>query len=203
MKSYKEIIDKVITKDPTGLRDLYEAYGKSFYAYSIKRWQLTEDDAWDIVYKTLETLILKLSNYEFESQAKFEGFLYTVLVNFIRQHFRSRRVKDQQEMKYVDLDTQDGISTDINQKLNEASFNEYYSAEVIESSSLLLLKDALNKLEVVDRDILLLRAQNYSYEEIASFLKIDNNQLKVKHHRAKKKLVDMLKISESNTTSNE
>jgi RNA polymerase sigma-70 factor (ECF subfamily) len=45
----------------------------------------------------------------------------------------------------------------------------------------------------LDRELLLLKAQNYTYDEIASILSIENNQLKVKHHRAKQKLINLLK----------
>ncbi len=55
-----------------------------------------------------------------------------------------------------------------------------------------LLTKVLDMLEQSDKDLLLLRAQNFSYEEIAKLLGIENNQLKVKHHRAKGKLLKLI-----------
>jgi RNA polymerase sigma factor (sigma-70 family) len=203
MEKYQDIINKIAKKDADGLRDLYEAYGRKFYSYAIHKWHLPEDDAWDIVYKTLETLLLKLSKYEFESESKFNGFLYTVLLNFIRQHFRSKRSKEKNAFEYVDLNSEEGISYETSKIINRNAFNEYYSTETIDSPALQQLKESLNKLDEQERDLLLLRSQNYSYDEIASLLNIENNQLKVKYHRAKKKLIDMLDLPTTNIISHE
>ena len=49
----------------------------------------------------------------------------------------------------------------------------------------------------VERELVLLRMSNYSYDEIAKMLGIENNQLKVKFNRAKakieKKTLELLK----------
>lgn len=59
------------------------------------------------------------------------------------------------------------------------------------------LEKALLMIDETDRDIVLLRMNNYSYEDIASMLGIENNQLKVKFLRAKakieKKTMDIMK----------
>ena len=189
---YQDILQLISNKDPKGLEELYQAYGSRFYAYAIQRWQLSEDEAWEVVYKTLETLILKLSNYQFQSQALFEGFLFKVLVNFLRQHFRSKRNSHEEEIEFVDLNSETEIPHYISKQISKSAFKEYYKTESVENSGLLTLNEALDKLDPLDKDILLLRAQNYSYDEIATLLGIDNNQLKVKHHRAKQKLITVI-----------
>lgn len=192
MVEYTDIIELIGKKDPKGLEELYNVYGSRFYTYSITRWNLTEDEAWDVVYKTLETLVLKLSNYKFESKARFEGFLFKVLVNFLRQSFRAKRSQHEGEIEFVDLNREDEMPYYISKHIHKNAFTEYYKTELVESPTLILLNDALGQLEQSDKDILLLRAQNYSYDEIAVLLKIDNNQLKVKHHRAKQKLMHII-----------
>jgi len=185
MTEYTDIIDLIDKKDSKGLEELYNVYGSRFYAYAINKWHLSEDEAWDIVYKTLETLVLKLSNYKFESKARFEGFLFKVLVNFLRQYFRAKRSQNEGDIEFVDLNTNDEIPYYISKHIHKNAFAEYYKTEIVENPTLIMLNEALNQLEKPDKELLLLRAQNYSYEEIAVLLKIDNNQLKVKHHRAK------------------
>ncbi len=197
MMEYRNIIELIDKKDPKGLEELYNAYGSKFYAYSIQRWYLTEDEAWEVVYKTLETLVLKLSNYRFESKARFEGFLYKVLVNFLRQHFRTKRSRNENKIEFLDLNSENEVPLYISKHINKNAFTDYYKTELVESNDLLILNDALNQLEELDKDILLLRAQNYSYDEIADLLKIDNNQLKVKHHRAKQKLIDIINLNKN------
>ena len=76
--------------------------------------------------------------------------------------------------------------------VEQVVFEDYYQNEVLESPLFMALKKGLEELTSEERELLLLKAQNYSYEEIAAMLHIENKQLKVKHHRAKKKLVNLI-----------
>jgi len=190
--NYQDILQLISNKDPRGLEELYQAYGSRFYAYAVQRWNLTEDEAWEVVYKTLETLVLKLSNYQFQSKASFEGFLFKVLLNFLRQYFRSKRSSHETEIDFVDLNNEEEVPYQVSKQINKAAFSDYYKTESVENPALQILNEALSKIEPMDKDILLLRAQNYSYDEIAALLRIDNKQLKVTHHRAKQKLLNMI-----------
>ena len=64
------------------------------------------------------------------------------------------------------------------------------------------LQKALLQLPEQERDLVLLRANDYSYDAIAKMLKMENNQLKVKFHRAKAK-VQKLTLSILNDNSND
>lgn len=195
MENFLEISDLVRKRDPKALKMLYEQYGRKFYSYCLIRWHLNEDESWEVVYKTLEALALKLSGYSFDSQIDFERFIFRVLINFLRQHYRSAQSK-LKDVEFIDIDNVD--STNAFEKYFSASaLNDYYKTESFESPVLNHLTAALEKLDETDRDLLLLRAQNFSYEEIATMLKINDPQLKVRHHRAKKKLIEIL-----NSTTN-
>lgn len=192
MKDYRDIIELIIRKDPLGLKVLYEAYGKKFYAHAVSRWKLSEDQAWDVVYKTLEALVLKLPAYQFESKAHFDNFLYKVLTNFLRQLFRQLRSQEKDAIEFINIaQPEDGEQTGYG-SIDQAAFQGYFEAEIFEHPMLQLLTECLEKLNPLDKDLLLLRAQNYTYDEIAELLKIENKQLKVRYLRAKQKLIAMM-----------
>jgi RNA polymerase sigma-70 factor (ECF subfamily) len=84
------------------------------------------------------------------------------------------------------------LPKEIDDQVTESALSRYYEHEEMENPTILLLNEALDKMDIEDKDILLLRAQNYSYEEIGAFLAIDASNLKVKYHRAKKKLIQIM-----------
>lgn len=201
MINYQNIVELISNKDPEGLSVLFKCYGKQFYRYAVRKWHLSEDEAWDTVYRTLDTLVLKLSKYEFESEAHFNNFIYKVFTNFLRQHFRSHRNK-QDDIQYVDFTEENGgeeeSANSIRFDIDKKTFFDYYKTEAIENPNILVLNNALNTLSEEEQDILLMRAQGFSYDEIAKFLNVDNNQLKVRHHRAKQKLIKLLEDTKIN-----
>lgn len=201
---YKEILNLILETQKKGLEELYNTYGRKFYAYAVDKWKFDEDTSWDIVYQTLDTLVLKLNDYEFESKAHFENFIFKVFINYLRQYFRKNRKEQYNTINYLDLsenmDVVDIESQEFDKellnKIDEEFFTDYYEKELSANDKLNELTQALSKMDNMDKDILLLRAQNYTYDEIADILNIENAQLKVKHHRAKLKL---LKILNNNT----
>lgn len=189
---YQTILQFIAESSPKGLELLYLRYGKPFYSFASERWKFGEDEATEVVYKTLETLVLKLPHYEFGSQKMFDGFLFKVFINFLRQKHREIRTKQLPQIEFFDLEQEFKLPPYVQEALTKQSFLAYDSSDLFESPAMKALKISLEQMEQVDRDILLLRAQNYSYDEIAGMLSIENNQLKVRHHRAKQKLINLL-----------
>ena len=196
---YKEIIEILEKKDRKSLEILYNLYGKKLLGYALNRWFLDEDEAWELVYQTLETLVMKLTDYKFESKSHFDNFIFKVFINYLRQHYRKHR-QNQVDIIYTNMNDYRDFEENENDsnnnllmwEIDKSVFEKYYQSEILENPKLIALQEALNKLEEFDKDILLLRAQNYSYDEIAQMLNIDNNQLKVRHFRAKNKLLKIL-----------
>ncbi len=194
---YKEILKLLETKDKRGLEELYILFANKFYGYAIKKWNFSEDDATDVIYQTLETLIIKLNNYKFESKQHFDNFIFKVFINFLRQKFRYNR-KMNDEISFINL-SEIELEKISNSDINFDNLNIFFEKDSIlnlyqdnKHEKLELLTKVLDMLEQSDKDLLLLRAQNFSYEEIAKLLGIENNQLKVKHHRAKGKLLKLI-----------
>jgi RNA polymerase sigma factor (sigma-70 family) len=189
---FQTILTLIKQKDRKGPEVLYHRYGKPFLHFAMHRWNLQEDEAWAPVYKTLETIVLKVGNYAFNTQAEFDGFVFKVFVNFLKQQYRTSRQKQLSELQFVDFDKELELPGYIREELVNKALAEYYSDEMVDNPKLKALRSALDEIEPQDRDILLLRAQNYTYDEVAEFLQIENKQLKVRHHRAKKKLIALV-----------
>lgn len=165
----------VRSKDPSAIRVLYEQFGKKLAGFAVHKWKVTEDDAWDLVYKTLYRVIEKSGEYSFENESRFSGFVFTVFINYLRNHFRDRK----QLPEFAD-------------ELNEAAvaFVETGTTEI--SPAVQLLNEELDKLEDWERILLLLRSQDVPYSEIAKLTGKPEDNLKVYYGRLRKKLEDTL-----------
>ncbi len=201
---YTEILKRLAQAEKSGLDALYRQYGRQFYGYAVSKWQFDEDAAWEIVYQTLETFVLKHEKYTFASQIDFDRFLFKTFLNFLRQRYRHDALRPEaeeftendsgQDSEEADdgeaaFESDDDSSTHQEDALEYPELNFNTQQEPWEQPALTRLKNTLERLSSIERDLLLLRAQNFSYEEIARFLGIENNQLKVQHVRAKQKLI--------------
>lgn len=181
-----EIVRLIHENSRKGLEELFEKYSNKFYSYCVFSWGFTEDEAWDVIYATLETIVDSIKGYEFDSTRHFENFIFKVFKNNLRQSHRKRKAVLEHiqfvplEMEEIDSEAQDLL-------LSMSDENSKMTNPQIE-----LLNQALSELSSTDKELLLLRGQNFSYDQIAKFLGIENSQLKVKAHRAKKKLLELM-----------
>lgn len=187
---YREIIRLIEAKEKAGMDALFNNYAAKLYQYAVRQWQFTEDDAWEMVYKTMNILLLKLPGYELQSAQHFNNLIFKIFKNNLRQYYRDKLSKEP-ELEFVPVELLEN-EPDVTFPVEPVVFEDYYQNEVLESPLFMALKKGLEDLGSEERELLLLKAQNYSYEEIAAMLRIENKQLKVKHHRAKKKLVDLI-----------
>jgi RNA polymerase sigma factor (sigma-70 family) len=163
----------VARKDKQAIALLYERYGKRLYSYAAHSWKLEEDEAWNLVYKTLYKVLDTTANYSFESEKNYSSFIFKVFVNYLRQHYRdTKRVKEQFEI----------VNTDDAEKHPEPALEE---TPEVNSVKMNLLKEELGKLEDWERMLLLLRSQDMPYAEIAKFVNKPEDHLKVYYSRLK------------------
>ena len=178
----KEPIHSLVRRqDPSAIKELYERFGKKLAGFAIHKWKVAEDDAWDLVYKTLYRVVEKSGAYRFESEQKFSGFVFTVFINYLRNFFRDRK----QQLQFAD---------ELNENTVPASdFDSAQSDQTQEDSpSVRLLNDELDKLADWERILLLMRSQDVPYAEIARLTGKPEDHLKVYYGRLKKKLEDTL-----------
>lgn len=162
-----------------GLEKMYKLYGSKLCAYGIGSWNLSEDDSWDIVYKTMYKIEKNIDNYTFENEAKFSSFIYKVFINYLRNFYRDNKNKE----KKIQI-------TEIN---NEFDIEDKNNTEEPESNEIKQLNNELAKLEDWQRMLLLLRAQDMPYSEIAKYINKPEKQLKVYYGRLKTKITKQLK----------
>jgi RNA polymerase sigma factor (sigma-70 family) len=155
-------------------RLLYERYGRKLSGYAQGAWKLNEDEAWDLVYKTLDKIMRSAPGYEFVSEEKFSSFVYKIFINYLRNFYRDKKASTPE---FVPLTDQ-----------IPAVQSRSETIERPESPALLLLKAELDKLEDWQRILLLMRSQDIPYADIAPLVGKPEDQLKVYYQRLKKQL---------------
>ena len=87
------LIQKIKKKDSISIESLYTSYGKKLYGFAITRWQVTEDDAWELVYKTLYKFLEVKDRYTFENEKKLQAFLFQSFINNLRNLYNEKKSK--------------------------------------------------------------------------------------------------------------
>lgn len=172
---------------------------------------MDEDEGYDVLYKTLEIVGKVITRYEFSSENHFANWLFKIHKNNILQFLRAKRRKEKltvpvnfeewenevHEMGEAGFDLQE-----FKPVIERISSYNPYESTASHNNLMLSLQKGLQQLGETERELLLLRMNNYSYDEIAKMLDIENNQLKVKFNRAKAKL-EKLTLSILKDTYNE
>ncbi len=154
---------------------VYNRYGKKLYSYAIATWNVTEDVAWELIYKTIYKVTDTYGNYTFESEEKFASFVFKIFINYLRNHYRDNKQERTFEfttMDDVDLETKETSGT----------------AELPASKKMQALNEALDGMEDWERMLLLMRSEGRAYSEIAQYVNKPENQLKVYYQRLKEQL---------------
>ena len=196
-ETYKLLQDKATN----AVELLYNRYGRKLYSYGITKWNLDEDESWELVYQTLYKVVESAGRYSFESEQKFGSFIFKMFINYLRNHYRDGKKKKENfeqvsfnESEYDDYDTPGGVGREVKNRLADASMREAEreGEPEPESEGMTLLKDELEKLEDWQRMLLLMRSQNIPYEEISRHVGKPETQLKVYYQRLKERLMKRL-----------
>lgn len=162
-------------KPKKGLELMYKKYGAKLCAYAIKNWNVNEDEAWELIYKTMFKIEKNIKKYEFQNEEKFGAFIYQIFINQLRNYYRDKKTK---QVEIAALDNEENIEDRNEQKP--------------ESEQVKQLNILLDKLEDWQRMLLLLRAQDMPYSEIAKYIDRPEKQLKVYYQRLKQKIEKQL-----------
>lgn len=159
--------------------ELYNRYGKKLYSYAIVNWKVSEDDAWDLIYKTLYKVLDSFRNYTFENEGKFASFIFRIFINYLRNHYRDHKHDD----AVLQPESLDQAS------IQNKSENNTTSPE---NPNVILLNEALDEMEDWQKILLLMRSNGSPYAEIAQYISKPEEQLKVYYQRLKDQLTKKL-----------
>jgi len=160
-----------------GIKRAYELYGRKLFSYASRKWETPEDDAWDLVYKSIYKAADVIAKYSFTTEDAFAGFLFKVFINQLRDYVRKEK-KQAETMTSVPL-------------TDSMHFSEGDdSPEVKPNRPLEVMQTELDKLEDWQRILLLMRSQDIAYSEIARYVDKPENQLKSYYARLKKQLME-------------
>lgn len=180
MKEGQETYRLLQEKGREGIAVLYERYGRKLCAYGVHSWKMEEDESWELVYKTLYRILEVHRAYTFENEQKFAGFLFTMFINYLRNHLRDTK-RERESLVYEPYD-------DHVYRLGEQAQEN----EAPPSLTARLLQEELDQLEDWQRILLLLRSQDLPYSHIARFVGRPEEQLKVYYQRLKKQLLERI-----------
>lgn len=157
------------------IQELYETYALKLMAYTRKNYyNVPEDDAMNLVYKTIYRIAEVKDRYNFENELKRNAFVFKTHINYLRNYFRD--------------------SKSFENRNSEVEFKDFESVKEDASAhgnlKLSVLQRLLDQMEDWERVLLLMRGQGVSYSEISKFVCKPEKQLKVYYSRLKKKLLE-------------
>ncbi len=197
---YLKILASIKQKEQSGIECLYTKYGAKLYGYAIINWNLTEDESWELVYKTLLKIVEVVDRYEFKSDRHFQNWIFKIFKNELLQYLRKLGSRTT-EKEFLSIESLNGelnicdseweTIIDGIRLMDDKSIDELLNNEKSVNPSIIALEKALDQMGDLDKQLLLLRAQGFNYEEIAGFMGLGSKNLKVKHLRAKQKLLKL------------
>lgn len=157
---------------------VYNRYGKKLYSYAVHSWNVSEDTAWELVYKTIYKVTDSYAGYTFESEEKFASFVFRIFINYLRNHYRD--TKQEREMGFTSID--------------DANLEDKPAPAATGSSNpkLAALAEELEKMEDWQRMLLLMRSEGMPYAEISKYVNKPESQLKVYYQRLKAQITKRL-----------
>ncbi len=170
--------------DEGAWRSLVELYWRRVYALARSR-RLSEELAEEITQSVFVTLAEKLPSQEYEEKGRFESWLFRVAMNRIRDEGRRS--------------ARQATPTDP-AEMREARLDETASAQD-EEPELAQMRSAIAELNESDREIIELRHHaGMSFKGIADLLGEPVGTLLARHHRALRKLREMMESGDPATS---
>jgi RNA polymerase sigma factor (sigma-70 family) len=173
-----EKIRHILKDHKQGAEWLYNQYGHKLAGYAMRVYNVTEDAAWDMVYKTIYKMLEVVVDHEFENEHKLGGFMFRTFVNYLKNYLRDEKTK-----------TGGAVIISIeDSKRDFANRNPQVQSDL----KMRLLKAELDKLEDWQRILLLMHSQGCSYADIAKYVNKPEHQLKVYYGRLKNRLAETM-----------
>lgn len=175
-----ELLDAAAAGDEDAWRVLVDLYARRVFALCRSRCGRS-DVAEEITQSVFATIATKLTTGQYAERGRFESWLFRVAMNRVRDEMR--RAKRHAEPIDPDVLGRAPLRDESGHAASEADLPLQLSA----------LRDAMNQLSEADREVVELRHHaGLSFRQIADLLAEPLGTLLARHHRALKKLRDIM-----------
>jgi RNA polymerase sigma-70 factor (ECF subfamily) len=183
------LLARAAAGDAVAWRELIGLYARRVFAMAFSRLR-SREAAEEISQSVFATLAAKLGSGMYTEQGKFESWLMRVTMNRIRDEARRAR--------------RHAIPTDPSMLLDARVTTDADSGEADgqDERSIQRLREAMERLPDADREVLMLRHQGQmGFKEIAELLGEPVGTLLARHHRALKKIRELLEVDPGSAES--
>lgn len=161
----KEIIERAKDGDREAMSEIFEIY-KNYVARSVYIMLGKNDGVEDITENVFFKIFTNLKSFDIERD--FKPWLSRIILNETRNYIGKNKITILNDSKDLEL---------------------FEAPNVLNREEIMDIKEGLKKLSTTEREIITLRYyQELTVDEISRILRIPKNTIKVKIHRALKKL---------------
>ncbi len=170
--THKDLVEKSKSGDRNSQYQLYELYVNAMYNVSM-RMIGTKEDAEDIIQDSFVEAFKNLTSFRYEST--FGSWLKRIVINKSINHLKLKKIQ------IIPLEHHEyHLSEEINEPIDTIDIKKI-------KKGIALLPDGYKQI------INLYLIEGYDHIEISEILEISNSTSKSQYHRAKKKLIQIIK----------
>ncbi len=172
-----DVLERLTRLEPEALEQFFDAYFDRIYAYVrglVRHEQLAEDLTQDIfvqLYKGLPS---------YDPQRELRPWVFTVAINRVRDHWRSRRHRDSQLESSIEFE---------DDSLDLESEGDSPELPLLQAESDQSVRDAVERLPDVMREVVVLRAfEGFSFAQIGELVQRNEVAVRKRYSRALEEL---------------
>ena len=173
MEDLETWIKRAQKGDKSAFENIYNFFYKRIHRYcdyNLRKKEIAEDIAQETFIKCWKSL----PSFSFRKGGSFQAFLFRIARNLIIDESRKKKTIKLEE--YLEEDADQNLEEELDKRDKESR-----------------IKDAINKLEELDKQIIILRYfEDLSFSEVEEVTSIKSGALRVRTHRILKKLSEEL-----------
>lgn len=187
------IVDQLQRESSLGVSNLVNKYQDFLYRWGQWHYEAINDqDLIQIVEDTFMRVIEKIDAFQFRTDKGFKNWIITIFSRLCLDHLRRElRVAERIKIESFDRNPADGKNGQYNvvqTELDKKIFHDYFSPEAKEHPLAQKVRDFIEGLDENSRIILHACADGFPHKEIANWIGMPAEHIKVYYSRLKKKL---------------
>jgi len=187
------IVDQLKRESSLGVSNLVIKYQDFLYRWGQWHYEAINDqDLIQIVEDTFMRVIEKIDAFQFRTDKGFKNWIITIFSRLCLDHLRrEQRVAERIKIESFDRNPAGGNNGEYNvvqAELDKKIFHDYFSPEAKEHPLAQRVRDFLEGLDENSRIILYACAGGFPHREIANWIGMPAEHIKVYYSRLKKKL---------------